>query len=76
MAPFGSLLAGSMASRIGAPKTVMFGGVLSIAGAAWFAQKLPGIRNLVRPIYRELGIIPEIAAGVQNATALQSPTTD
>jgi MFS family permease len=76
MAPFGSLLAGALASRIGAPKTVMVGGALSIIGAAWFARALPAIRNLVRPIYRELGIIPEIARGVQNATTLQSTSTE
>ncbi|OGS20585.1 MAG: MFS transporter [Elusimicrobia bacterium RIFOXYA2_FULL_40_6] len=33
MAPFGSLLAGSLAGLIGAPNTVMLGGILCIAGA-------------------------------------------
>jgi MFS family permease len=73
MAPFGSLLAGALAHQIGAPRTVMVGGTICIAGAAWFASKLSVIRELVRPIYRTLGIIPEIAAGIQNASALQTP---
>jgi MFS family permease len=73
MAPFGSLLAGALAHQIGAPRTVMVSGIICIAGAAWFASQLRIIRELVRPIYRTLGIIPEIAAGIQNASALQTP---
>jgi MFS family permease len=73
MAPFGSLLAGALAARIGAPDTVMLGGAVCIAGAAWFAHYLPTIRHFIRPIYRELGIIPEIALGVQSASALRTP---
>jgi len=73
MAPFGSLLAGALAHKIGAPRTVMISGTLCIAGAAWFASQLSAIREHVRPIYRTLGIIPEIATGIQTASALQTP---
>jgi MFS family permease len=73
MAPFGSLLAGALAHRIGAPRTVTISGVICMAGAAWFAFHLPKIRELVRPIYAELGILPELAAGIQTASALQTP---
>jgi MFS family permease len=73
MAPFGSLLAGWLAARIGAPETLVFGGALCIAGSIWFARELPGIRALVRPIYRKLGILPELAIGVQHASAMQTP---
>ena len=73
MAPFGSLLAGALAARIGAPETLVFGGALCLAGSLWFARQLPAIREAVRPIYRELGILPEVAVGVQQATALQTP---
>jgi MFS family permease len=76
MAPFGSLLAGVVASHIGAPKTLRAGGVLCVLGAAWFARSLPRIRAAVRPIYKELGIIPEVAAGVQAAAGLQVPPED
>jgi MFS family permease len=40
MAPFGSLLAGSLAEALGAPRTVLLGGLLTIAGAAVFARAL------------------------------------
>ena len=61
LAPFGSLSAGAIAGRIGAPATIVCGGILCIAGAVWFAVSLPGIRNEIRPIYRELGILPKAA---------------
>ena len=72
-APFGSLLAGWLSTRIGAPNTVMLSGVLCIATAAWFARELPAIRELVRPIYMRMGILPEVAEGVQTATNLMAP---
>ncbi|MBN2513890.1 MAG: MFS transporter, partial [Sedimentisphaerales bacterium] len=48
-APFGSLLAGTMATHIGAPKTLMIGGVFCVAGAMLFARKLPQLRHSMRP---------------------------
>ena len=63
--PFGSLLAGWLSTRIGAPRTVMVSGVLCIATAAWFSRELPAIRALVRPIYVRMGILPEVAQGLQ-----------
>lgn len=60
MVPFGSLLAGSLASRIGAPRTVMIGGVACLLAAAAFARALPALRAQVRPIYVRLGIAPEV----------------
>ncbi|HWB86883.1 MAG TPA: MFS transporter [Bryobacteraceae bacterium] len=73
VAPFGSLLAGGLASRIGAPFTLVIGGCICVAGAALFARQLPRIRTLVRPIYVELGILPEMATGLQAASLLQTP---
>ena len=64
MAPFGSLLAGALAHAIGAPYTVMFSGACCLAGAAWFAAQLPAIRGWIRPIYRDLGILPPADAPV------------
>jgi MFS family permease len=43
MAPFGSLFAGAVATRIGAPNTVAAGGVLCIAGALLFRFYLPSL---------------------------------
>ena len=71
--PIGSLLAGALASRIGAPATLIAGGSICACAAAWFARELPRIRPLIRPIYRELGILPQVAAGLQSASALQAP---
>ncbi len=59
VAPFGSLLAGSLASAIGAPRTILIGGALCIAGAGAFYSQLPHLRRLVRPIYLRKGIIAE-----------------
>lgn len=73
MAPFGSLLAGAVANQIGAPWTVAGGGVLCIGASMWFARRLPEIRTMLRPIYRKLGILPELAAGMQSAAELQTP---
>ncbi len=67
MAPFGSLLAGTLAHAIGAPLTVMFSGVCCVAGAAWFATRLQTIRKLIRPIYIDLGILPPVNAVIQDS---------
>jgi MFS family permease len=58
MAPFGSLLAGSMAHNFGAPLTVILNGAIVLLAAAWFATRLPALRLQIRPIYQEMGIIP------------------
>jgi MFS family permease len=72
-APFGSLLAGIVAERIGAPYTLALGGLGCIAGALWFAAALPALREMVRPIYVKIGILPEIASGIQNSAELSIP---
>jgi MFS family permease len=59
MVPFGSLLAGTLANNIGAPNTVMIGGVACILGSVLFAKKLPSLRRITRPIYVGKGIISE-----------------
>ncbi len=73
MAPWGSLLAGTLAGHIGAPRTLMLDGVACLLGAGWFAWNLDTVRNAIRPIYQDLGIIPEARAGVQAATLLTPP---
>ncbi len=62
LAPFGSLAAGAIAAKVGAPWTIVGGGALCLAGAAWFSSQLPAIRRVIRPIYEELGILPAIPA--------------
>ncbi len=61
-APFGNLLAGLLADRIGAPDTVVVTGTFCIAAALWFTLRLPKLRAITRPIYREMGLIPDPAA--------------
>jgi len=65
MAPFGSLLAGSLASVIGAPNTLAISGLACVAGSALFLTRLPLIRKLVRPIYVQMGIIKEMPTELQ-----------
>ncbi|MFY9947125.1 MAG: MFS transporter [Candidatus Sulfotelmatobacter sp.] len=57
MAPFGSLLAGGLAHRLGAPHAVMITGAFCLAGSLWFTTQLKSIRKIMRPIYVEMGII-------------------
>ena len=57
MVPFGSLLAGSLASKIGASGTIMISGAACILGSILFARKLPALREMVRPIYIEKEIL-------------------
>jgi MFS family permease len=72
-APFGSLLAGSVADRIGAPHTLLIGGLGCIAGAFWFALSLPKLRREVRPIYVRVGILPELATGIHHTSEMSVP---
>lgn len=55
-APVGSLMAGSLAERIGAQHTVMVTGAFCLLGALWFSSKLPLINNAVSPQQEELVI--------------------
>ncbi len=43
-APFGALLAGWLARRIGTPQAVAAGGVVCAATALWFSSRIPAIR--------------------------------
>jgi MFS family permease len=64
-APIGSLLAGYEADHIGTAYTILAGGVGCLLTAGWFTLRLPLLRQMVRPIYMERGIIAaaEIEAG-------------
>ena len=60
MTPFGSLIAGTLAQAIGAPRTIAIGGIVCLIGAFMFGAKLAALREHIRPIYIEKGILPEI----------------
>jgi MFS family permease len=57
-APFGSLFAGALANRIGAPITVIITGGCCAAASLWFLFELPKIRPIMRPIDQEMGVLP------------------
>jgi MFS family permease len=66
MAPFGSLLVGGAASKIGAPNTLMISGLLCILGSTLFAKKLPVLQEMVRPIYARTGVLSGTTSTLQN----------
>ena len=59
IAPLGNLAAGALAASIGAPLTFLANGLIAAAAALWFWRRLPVVREALRAIYRELGIIIE-----------------
>jgi MFS family permease len=59
MTPFGNLLAGTLADLIGAQWTTFLGGFVCVVGSMLFLRTLPRLREQIRPIYRQLGIIPQ-----------------
>jgi hypothetical protein len=65
--PIGSLIGGGIAERLGAPLTIASSGLVCLAAGAWFAWRLPALRALVRPVYREMGIltVPAVDAGAK-----------
>ncbi len=64
--PFGSLLAGAVADRFGAPAAILIGGVACVLGALAFFRTLPALRRATRPIYVRLGILPDNAGEVHS----------
>jgi MFS family permease len=67
-APFGSLLAGSLAKIIGTPGTILMGGISCIFGAFFFFRKLPELKRIVLPVYLRMGLIPEVVTGIHTAS--------
>jgi len=49
-APFGSMMAGTLASRIGAPGTVIVAGICCLVLSIWFATQLPKLSAAPGPI--------------------------
>jgi len=76
MAPFGSLLAGTVAHRLtpashdllagsdlltGASRTLLIAGGITITGTLVYLTQLPRVRRAARPVYIEKGIILDTA---------------
>jgi MFS family permease len=64
-APFGSILLGASAARIGAPWTTGLTGLVCLGTAVVFARARPALRDQIRPIYERLGVLPEVAEGLR-----------
>ena len=69
MAPFGSLLYGAVADRIGVPYTMAGGGMICVAGALCCEYWRPVVRRLARKVFVQKGIIPEIATDIEMGSA-------
>jgi len=59
MAPFGALLSGAVAERLGAPVTVAAGGIVCVVGSAVFWYRWPSMRVAAR----ELIVAQQVAGG-------------
>ena len=59
MSPVGSFIAGSVASRIGAPATLLVNGLFCTLAAALFALNIRSWRDALRPVYQRLGVTPK-----------------
>ena len=75
-APIGSLLAGWISEHLGAPLTLGIGGVACIVGAMVFFSGLEQLREAIRPIYRRIGILPQIEAAEETASHLTFEARD
>jgi MFS family permease len=72
MMPMGSLMAGFLAERAGAPMTVALSGIVCIVTGTWFWSMLPQLSEHIRPIYEKRGILTPVAAGLQQAQSQDS----
>ncbi len=57
MAPLGSLIAGVLASKIGAPHTVIIGGLSCVVAAVLFSRKVPALKKNVHLLYQKIGVV-------------------
>lgn len=54
--PIGGLIAGVLADRIGATRTVLIGGCVCVLATLYMARQLPLLHRHMQPIYARLGI--------------------
>lgn len=48
--PFGAFMAGALTDKIGAPHTILIGGICCLAGAIVYAWKLPKLQKMIQQI--------------------------
>jgi MFS family permease len=71
MAPFGALIGGALADRLGAPITVAMGGVACIGGAIVFGMSLPNLRVEARQL-----ILAQAVSGGEPSQQMTSRVVD
>jgi hypothetical protein len=75
MTPFGVLMVGTLATHlssdpfIGASRTLLLTSAVCLAASIRYWMNLARIRKYVRPIYVQRGILPQIAEGLEIASA-------
>jgi MFS family permease len=57
--PFGSLIAGNVASYIGAPDAVFGSALCCLGGSIYFAWRAPLVRSIARPVYVAHGLVKD-----------------
>jgi MFS family permease len=71
MAPFGALLGGLVADRMGAPLAVIMGAVAGLGGAILFGLRLPSMRDEARRL-----IIAQEMVGGEPAQEMTAPLVE
>jgi MFS family permease len=71
MAPFGALMAGALADRIGAPITVALGAIACVGGAILFGLRLPNLRVEARQL-----ILAQTSGGGEPAVGMATRVAD
>jgi len=77
MIPFGALIAGKLAQVlsmggppvVGASRAILLAAFVCLLASIRYWMILPDIRRMIRPIYIEKGILPQLAEGLQAAEA-------
>jgi MFS family permease len=69
MAPLGSLLSGWLAARLGGAHTLQMAALLSLIAAVAFSLQLGRLRAHVRPLYVQMGILPELDSALPDPRA-------
>lgn len=70
MTPFASLIAGFVASHLGAPVAVRIGALLSLVAVSVFALRLPKLHEQMNPVHERHGHLQPAAAGAASASEL------
>lgn len=59
--PIGSLIGGAVADHIGPRWTILAAAGVGLIGSLIYRLQLPSMRNILRPIYEDMGIMPAVA---------------